>query len=94
LIIFSLSIDNRPLTLEEFNWLSVLKLTALIVSPCTLIVLGVEYFRVVKLLSNNVGEVLVDFELPLIEETGLGEILNKLVDSVEAILGLSDDVAA
>jgi hypothetical protein len=94
LIIFSLSIDNRPLTLEEFNRLSVLKLTALIVSPCTLIVLVVEYFRVVKLLSNNVGEVLVDFELPLVEDAGLGEILNKLVDSVEAILGLSDHVAA
>lgn len=93
MLVFSLSIDNSPLALEKLNRLSVLKLTALIVSPCTLIVLGVEYLRVIKLLGNNVGKVLVDFELPIIEETGLGEILNKLVDAIEAILGLSDHVA-
>jgi hypothetical protein len=93
LLVFSLSVDNSPLALEKLNRLSVLKLTALIVSPCTLIVLGVEYLRVVKLLGNDVGEVLVDFELPLVEEAGLGKILNELVDAVEAVLGLSDHVA-
>ena len=71
-----------------------LELTALIVSPATLIVLGVEYLRMIKLLGNNVGKVLIDFELPVIEEAGLGEVLNQLVDAVEAILGLSDHVGA
>ena len=48
----------------------------------------------IKLLGNNVGKVLIDFELPVIEEAGLGEVLNQLVDAVEAILGLSDHVGA
>jgi len=71
----------------------VLKLTVLIVSPCTLIVLGVQYLRVEKLLCDNIGKVLVDLELPLVEVAALGEILNKLVDAIEAILGLSDHLA-
>jgi hypothetical protein len=47
-----------------------------------------------KLLGNNVGEVGVDSELPVVEEASLGEILNQLVDAVKAILGLSYHVAA
>jgi len=49
--------------------------------------------RVEKLLCDNIGKVFVDLELPLVEEAGLGEIFNKLVDAIKAILGLSDHLA-
>ena len=45
-----------------------------------------------KLLGNNISEVLVDFELPLVKKFPLGKILNQLIDAVEAILGFSDHV--
>ena len=40
------------------------------------------------------SEVLVDLELPLVQEASFRKALNKIVDSTIAVLGLSDHIGA
>ncbi len=47
-----------------------------------------------KLLGDNISKVWIDSQLPFTKEASLGEILNELVNAVEAILRLSDHVGA
>ena len=42
----------------------------------------------IELLSLNVGEVLVDLDLPLVEEARLGKLLNQVVDAVVSVAWL------
>ena len=46
------------------------------------------------MLGDNISKVWIDSQLPFTKEASLGEILNELVDAVEAILGFSDHVGA
>ncbi len=42
----------------------------------------------IELLSLNVGEVLVDLDLPLVEEARLGKLFNQVVDAVVSVAWL------
>jgi len=47
-----------------------------------------------ELFCTDSSEVLVNLELPLVQEARLSEALNESVDAVIAVLGLSDHVGA
>ncbi len=61
---------------------------ALVLRPLPAVAVRVQYLAVIELFGLNVGEVLVDLDLPLVEEACLGKLLNKVVDAVESIYWL------
>jgi len=69
----SISVDHRPLILLEYEGLSVREPFLFIVLPLSLVILGVQDLAVVQLLALDLGKVLVDLDVPVVEDLGLRE---------------------
>lgn len=65
MIVFSFTIDDRPLVLKQLKRLRVLEMMLFIILPGTHILKGIQYLRMIKLLGDDVGIVRVDLHFPL-----------------------------
>lgn len=71
-----------------------LEFPAFVLCPFSLVSLGIEYFAIVELLCLDGGKIALNLHLPLTENVGLSEMLDKVVDAVVSIDGLSDHLAS
>jgi hypothetical protein len=94
LIVLSGAIDNRPLILEQLDWLIVFESHFRVVFPSLFLVFRIKNLRMKELFAIDSSEIFMNFELPIVQEASLSEALNEIVDAVKAVFGLSDHIGA